>query len=102
MCSSCGRREIDMKPQWLKGTDTYYARAIWVCSTAECKTTKMNMIPVDKSINYIKHRHLIDRMREDMSRKEVIDRLSHCQTSGLDKVLASTSEMRVPSRYLVN
>ena len=74
MCSSCGRREIDMKPQWLKGTDTYYARAIWVCSTAECMTTKMNMIPVDKSINYVKHRHLIVRMREDMSRKEVIDR----------------------------
>ena len=65
MCSSCSRREIDVKPHWLKGTDIYYARAITVCSTDGC-TTKANMIPVDSSMDYIRHRYLIDQMREDI------------------------------------
>ena len=55
-----------MKPQWLKGTDTDYAREIRVCSTVRCNLKRQNLIPVAKSLNYIKHRYLIDRMREDV------------------------------------
>jgi len=65
-CSLCGRQEIDMEPQWLTGTDKYYARETRVCSTVGCNTDRRNMIPMDKSMNYIKHRYLIDRMRKDI------------------------------------
>jgi len=60
-----------MESQWLKGTDIYYAREIRVRSTAGCNTQKCNIIPVDKGINYIKHRYLVDRMREDINRSYV-------------------------------
>ena len=63
---SCSRREIDMEPQWLKGTDIYYAREMRFCSTDACNTNKGNMIPVDKSMCYIKPRYLVDRIREDI------------------------------------
>jgi hypothetical protein len=65
MCSKCSRREIEMEPRWLKGTDICYARETRSCSTPGCKGSRCNVIPVDASIKYIKYRDLIARLRED-------------------------------------
>lgn len=62
MCFKCSRREIDMGPRWLKGTDVCYARDTRSCSTPGCKGSRCNMIPADGSMKYIKYRDLIDRV----------------------------------------
>jgi len=62
MCFKCSRREIDMGPRWLKGTDVCYARNTRSCSTPGCKGSRCNMIPADGSMKYIKYRDLIDRV----------------------------------------
>jgi len=65
MCSSCGRKGIDLSPCWLKGTEVYYAKQIVDCTAAKCQKIRTYMIPADESMRYKKHRNLLLQMNKD-------------------------------------